>query len=164
MKRLGNTAEPELAARPRQLKVCHVAATSDGAAWMFEQLRELRDRYGFEVVAIVPEDHGSLVDKFRSTNIRYHVVNMAMPATSVRAFRKLFRAIAELVRFFRSERFDVVQTHIFSTTLATRPAAWIADVPVRTHMIASPFPLQALASRRIEQLTSWMETALISSC
>jgi glycosyltransferase involved in cell wall biosynthesis len=156
---------PSLASGPQaRLKVCHVSATSEGATWMFEQLRELRDRHNCEVVAVVPDDHGSLVEKLRSANIRYQVIKIAFNLGPVGELRKMIAAILELARFFRRERFDVVQTHIFLTLLTARPAAWLADVPVRTAMIASPFPLQAPSSRAIERLTYWMDTALIPSC
>jgi glycosyltransferase involved in cell wall biosynthesis len=45
-----------------------------------------------------------------------------------------------------------------------RPAAWLADVPVRLSMIAGPFHLQARTSRWIERMTYWMDTKLITSC
>jgi hypothetical protein len=37
----------------KRKKVCHLVCSSEGATWMFEQLRELRDVYGYEVVAVV---------------------------------------------------------------------------------------------------------------
>jgi glycosyltransferase involved in cell wall biosynthesis len=46
----------------------------------------------------------------------------------------------------------------------SRPAAWLADVPVRTAMIAGPFHLEAYTSRWIERSTFWMETMLIPTC
>jgi glycosyltransferase involved in cell wall biosynthesis len=73
-------------------------------------------------------------------------------------------AVLKLARFFRRERFDVVQHHIFISMRIARPAAWLADVPVRLSMIAGPFHLQARTSRWIERLTYWMDTKLIPSC
>jgi len=73
-------------------------------------------------------------------------------------------AVFRLARFFRRERFDVVQHHIFISMRIARPAAWLADVPIRLSMIAGPFHLQAVTSRWIEKLTYWMDTKLIPSC
>jgi glycosyltransferase involved in cell wall biosynthesis len=64
----------------------------------------------------------------------------------------------------RRRRFDVVQSHIMSSTFYARPAAWLADVPVRLEMSTSPFYLEAPAIRRLERWTAWMETGLIPSC
>jgi hypothetical protein len=36
-----------------------VAATTEGAVWVLEQLREMRDRYGYEVAAILSGDRGA---------------------------------------------------------------------------------------------------------
>jgi glycosyltransferase involved in cell wall biosynthesis len=141
------------AARP--LKVCHLVATTLGATWMFEQLRELRDRHGYDVSAIVNAEKGPLVDLLRSAGIPFHVCDFGLEGR-FRAW-SLLRATAGLVRTFRAQRFDVVQTHVFLTLLAARPAAWIAGVPVRLAMIAGPFHLEAKASRLVEGLTQWME-------
>jgi glycosyltransferase involved in cell wall biosynthesis len=131
---------------------------------MFEQLRELRDVYGFEVVAVVSAAQGKLIDKLQSENIRYHVAHFATGAASPRAILRLPFSVLKLARFFRRERFDIVQSHVFATTITARPAAWIADVPVRLAMIASPFHLQARLCLHIERATYWMETMLIPSC
>ena len=146
--------------RPR--RVCHLAATTVGATWMFEQLRDLRDRHGYDVSAVVNGTEGQVVDLLRSANIHFHVCDLGVEGK--RRALSLLRATFELVRLFRTERFDVVQTHIFSSILAARPAAWIAGVPVRLSMIAGPFHLEASSSRLVERLTRWMETALIPSC
>jgi glycosyltransferase involved in cell wall biosynthesis len=147
-----------------KIKVCHVAATAEGATWMFEQLRELRDRFGCEVCAVVSADRGALIDKLRSENIRYHVAKFAAGPASLRDLLQMPLAALALARFFRRERFDVVQSHIFITMRTVRPAAWLADVPVRISMIAGPYHLEAPTSSWIERATAWMETILIPSC
>src|ERR1044072_9665758 len=139
---------PSLASGPQaRLKVCHVSATSEGATWMFEQLRELRDRHNCEVVAVVPDDHGSLVEKLRSANIRYQVIKIAFSLGPVGELRKMIAAILELARFFRRERFDVVQTHIFLTLLTARPAAWLLGVTVATAIVDTALHPQNTLSR-----------------
>jgi glycosyltransferase involved in cell wall biosynthesis len=145
-------------------KICHVAATTEGATWMFEQLRELRDRYGHDVTAVVSGPRGKLIDKLKSENIPYHVVNFAASAGPLMDTLMMPLAVLKLALFFRRERFDVVQSHIFISMRIARPAAWLADVPVRISMIAGPFHLEAPATRRIERLTYWMETILLPSC
>ena len=148
----------------RRNKVCQVVCSSEGATWMFEQLRDLRDQYGYEVTAVVSAEQGKLIDKLRSENIPYHVTHFATGGVSLRAILRLPVSVLKLARFFRRERFDIVQSHVFATAITARPAAWLADVPVRLAMIASPFHLQARLSRDLELATCWMETKLIPSC
>jgi glycosyltransferase involved in cell wall biosynthesis len=143
-------------------KVCHVVATTEGAPWMFEQLRELRDQYGFEVTAVVSGDHGKLIDQLDSEGIPHFVANFDF--TTVRGMLRLPGSVFRLAQLFRQQRFDVVQTHIFLSMLVGRLAAWLADVPVRLSMIAGPFHLEAHTSRWIDRSTCWMETMLIPSC
>jgi len=131
---------------------------------MFEQLRELRDQHGFEVAAIVSGYQGKLIDKLRSERIPFHVINFRPGFGSPRALLQLPRTVWKLAQLLRRERFDIVQTHVFATMMIGRPAAWLADVPVRLSMIAGPLQLEAPTSRWIERATAWMETAIIASC
>ncbi|MBP6701967.1 MAG: glycosyltransferase [Vicinamibacteria bacterium] len=152
----------DLSPGARPLRVCHLVATTLGARWMFEQLRELRDRHGYEVEAIVDGNEGPLVDWLNGAGIRFHVGDFGFK-TGLRSW-SLLRAVLSLVRILRAGRYDVVQTHVFVSLLAARPAAWIAGVPVRLAMIAGPFHLEAKASRVVERMTAWMDTTLIPSC
>ena len=131
---------------------------------MVEQLRGLRDRYGYEVAAVVSADKGKLIDRLRAENISFHVAHFATGAASIKTLLRLPFSVLSLARYFRRERFDLVQSHVFATAITARPAAWLADVPVRLAMIASPFHLQAPYSREIERATFWMESKLIPSC
>ena len=148
-------------ARP-PLKVCYIAATTEGATWVFEQLRELRDRHGYEVSAILNGDRGSLVDLLRSAGIPMHVCEFDF--TSSADLLGLPRKVIGLVRLLRREKFDIVQTHLFHSMVIGRIAAWFADVPVRFSMIAGPFHLEAYTPRWIDRVTCWTDTTIIASC
>lgn len=141
-------------------RVCHVAATTEGATWMVEQLRELRDRYGYDVSAVVSGHTGGLIDKLRAGHIPFSVFRFG---GLERPFSFFFRILG-LALLFRRRRFDVVQTHLFESMLVGRMAAWLADAPVRLAMIASPFHLEAEIPRWLDRATCWMDTALIPSC
>jgi glycosyltransferase involved in cell wall biosynthesis len=157
-----NVVESKRTDAPRKTKVCHVVATADGATWMYEQLRELRDRYGFDVTAVVSGDRGGLVDRLRAERIPFYVWDFEF--TGAGQLRHLPRKILGLARLFRRERFDVVQTHLFHSMVIGRLAAWLADVPVRLAMVAGPFHLEAYTPRWIDRSTCWMDTTLIASC
>jgi glycosyltransferase involved in cell wall biosynthesis len=147
--------------RPRP-RVCHVAATTEGATWVFEQLRDLRDRHGYDVCAILNGDKGGLVDKFKAAGIAVHAANFDFTASS--DLLRLPHRVMALYRLMRRERFDVVQTHLFQSMVLGRIAAWFADVPVRLSMIAGPFHLEAYTPRWIDRWTCWLDTAIIASC
>ena len=146
----------------RPLKVCHIAATTEAAVWVFEQLRELRDCHGYEVSAILNGDHGSLVDRLRSAGIPVHSCDFDF--TSNKDLLGLPRKVQSLVRILQHEKFDIIQTHLFHSMVIGRVAAWFADVPVRFSMIAGPFHLEAYTPRWIDKLTSGTDTAIIASC
>jgi glycosyltransferase involved in cell wall biosynthesis len=146
----------------RKLKVCHIVASAEGGRWMVEQLRDLRDVYGCEVLAVVGGETGGLIDSLRANNIPYHVENFNFG--SVRSILNLPFTILRQARLFRRERVDVVQSHLFFSMVITRFAGWLADVPVRLSMYASPFHLQAPLSFWIDRATCWMDSMLIPTC
>ena len=148
--------------RARKLKVCHVAATTEAAVWVFEQLRDLRDQHGYEVAAVLNGDRGSLVDRLRAEGIA--VYSSDFDFTGSADLLGFPRKILKLASIFRAQRFDVVQTHLFHSMVIGRIAAWIADVPSRLSMIAGPFHLETYSARWIDQWTCWMDTGIIPSC
>lgn len=137
-------------------------ASAEGANWMVEQLRELRDRFEFEVAAVVSAAEGTLVDRLRAERIPVHVRTFAFGRRSW--IWSLLPMVFGLAWLFRRERFDVVQTHLFHSMVIGRIAGWIADVPVRTTMVAGPFHLEAPASRWVDRDTCWMDSLLIGTC
>jgi glycosyltransferase involved in cell wall biosynthesis len=143
-------------------RVCHIAATTEGAAWVFEQLRDLRERFGHDVTVILNGSSGTLVDRFNAAGIRVLVSDFQFLGSG--DLLALPRRILKLARLLAQERFDIVQTHLFHSMVIGRIAAWLADVPVRLSMIAGPFHLEAYTPRWIDASTEWMDTALIPSC
>jgi glycosyltransferase involved in cell wall biosynthesis len=145
-----------------RVKVCHVFAGTKGGRWVFDQLLALRDDHGCEVAVVLGGAEGPTVDLFRAAGIPVHVADFALGGWRL-AYRLPFRAL-RLAWWFRQRRFDVVQSHVIQSTLLARPAAWLADVPVRLTMVTGPFFIEAPATRRVEQATAWMETGIIPSC
>ncbi|MBR0829716.1 glycosyltransferase family 4 protein [Bradyrhizobium manausense] len=146
------------------LKVCHLVSSTNGARWAVEQLTWLRDRYGHDVTAVVSGPQGSLIEMLRDAGIRIHVEEGFGVYDSVASVLRLPLTVWRLARWLRRERFDVVQSHLFFAMIATRFAAWFADVPVRLAMYASPFHLEVPRTLWMDRLAWWMDTRLIASC
>src|SRR5258705_7976565 len=64
--------------RDKAPRVCHIVATNEGATWMVEQLRELRDQHGCEVTAVVSGNTGSLIDKLDAERIPHFAFNFSL--------------------------------------------------------------------------------------
>jgi glycosyltransferase involved in cell wall biosynthesis len=154
------TLAPSICASPP--RVCHVVATTEGAVWVYEQLRDLRDRFGYDVSVILNGPSGTLVDRFKDAGIPVLISDFDFIGVS--DLFALPRKIIALARMLRRERFHVVQTHLFHSMVIGRIGAWLADVPVRLSMVAGPFHLEAYTPRWIDRSTQWMDTALIPSC
>jgi glycosyltransferase involved in cell wall biosynthesis len=150
------------AANASPKRVCHIVATTEGAVWVFEQLRDLRDRFGYDVSVILSGPSGTLVDRFKAAGIP--VLTSDFEFLGVSDLLALPRKIIALARTLRHERFEIVHTHLFHSMVIGRLGAWLADVPVRLSMVAGPFHLEAYTPRWIDGSTQWMDTALIPSC
>lgn len=145
-----------------KLKICFILSTTEGGTWAFEQLRELRNHYGYEVSAILSGDTGTLVDRFKTEAIPVYAADFDFMRPS-----DLFRLpgkILKLVKFLRQNRFDITQTHLFPSMVLGRIAGWLADVPVRLSMIAGPFHLEAKTPYWVDKSTAWMDTTIVPSC
>src|SRR3954454_6453510 len=167
LKRLANAVLARIRRRPTSTpasrpRACHVVATTEGATWVGEQLRDLRDGYGYDVAAVVSGPSGGLVDRLRAERIPVHVAEFTL--FGIGDLFILPRNVLRLARLFQRERFDVVQTHLFHSMIIGRVAAWLADVPVRLTLGAAPFSLEAYTPRWIDRATFWMDTLLIGSC
>jgi len=151
---------PPTCASPQ--RICHIVATTEGAVWVYEQLRDLRDRFGYDVSVILNGSSGTLVDRFKAAGVP--VLTSDFDFLGVSDLFALPKKIIALARMLRRERFDVVHTHLFHSMVIGRIGAWLADVPVRLSMVAGPFHLEAYTPRWIDGSTQWMDTALIPSC
>jgi glycosyltransferase involved in cell wall biosynthesis len=151
----------EVQRESRKLKVCHVFAGADGGRWVHDQLDALR-AHGCEPTALLGGDEGSLVDLCREANIPVKAFSFRIYGW--KAVLSFPLRVIRMALWMRKERFDVVQSHIIPSTLFARPAAWLADVPVRLEMSTSPYYMQAPSIRWMEKATAWMETGLIPSC
>lgn len=143
------------------MKICHVFPGAEGGRWVYEQLDALRS-LGADPAAVLGADEGTLVDRCRIADIPVTSLPQSI-AGWPNMVRYPFRVL-RLAWWLRRERIEVVQSHIFFAMLFARPAAWLADVPVRLEMTTSPFYMQAPSLRWIERATAWMETALVPSC
>ena len=144
------------------LKVCHVFAGTEGGRWVFDQLQALRDDHGCDVTVVLGGDEGPAVDLFRSAGIRIKSFGFAF--LGWRAFFTSPWTILRMALWMRRERFDVVQSHVIQSTLFARPAAWLADIPVRLVMVTGPYYMQARSTCWMEASTAWMETGIVPSC
>lgn len=151
-----------VASRERRLKICHIAATTQGATWLFEQLRELRDRYGHDVAVVLNGSEGPLIERFKVARIPVYTADFDF--TSDPQLSNLSNKATLLAALLQQHRFDVIQTHLFHSMVVGRIAAWMANVPVRLSMVAGPFHLNAYTSRWIDRTTCWMDTAILPSC
>ena len=55
---------------PQRLKIIHICAAVEGATWMIEQLRELRERHGHDVYACVIREDCDFADRLRAAGVK----------------------------------------------------------------------------------------------
>jgi glycosyltransferase involved in cell wall biosynthesis len=142
------------------LRVIHIAGTANGAAWMHEQVRELRAR-GHDATGVIASASGTLAPRFDRDGIPYEVLDLNVFGASPVAAAKTVFALARLLRRLRP---DVVQAHLYPSIFVTRLAAWLADVPVRVSMIPGTYYLEAPGLADVDVRSAWLDTKVIASC
>lgn len=158
---VGHPAVHDVSARKMRLRVVHVVGAANGAAWVHEQLRELRAR-GHVVSAVIPNADGTLADRLRADDIPFHLADLDIFGTG--SMIGAARRVLGLARLLRRLRPDVVQYHVFASIITGRLAAWLADVPVRFSMIPGPYYLEAPGLSGVDVLTATFDTRVIASC
>ena len=145
----------------RPLRIIHLTAAINGAPWMIGMASEQR-RLGHDVSVILPSRNGSIVPALEALGIPYHIA----PCDVLGAGTSFRRAgvILTLVRLLRRLRPDVVHSHIISSVVTSRIAAWIADVPIRIGANAGPLTLESELLRPAEIGTARFDTRTIASC
>lgn len=143
----------------RGLRVAHVLGGTEGGSWVFDQLHALREGQGCEVFAVLGGRVGSLPDKCQAAGIPVHVLDFNTNNVLSLPWR-----IWKFALWLQRERIDVVQSHVVNSTMFARPAAWLADVPVRLTMVTGPYYMQSPGFRRAELSTCELETGIIPSC
>ena len=124
-------------------------------------LREQK-RLGHDVAAILPSLDGDIAAELARDGIACHVA--PVDVLSMRGNWRRGRAIFGLMRLLRRLRPDVVHSHILSAVVATRIAAWIADVPQRLSGNVAPLTLESDLLRPLEIGTAFCDTSTIASC
>src|SRR5215471_7094064 len=140
--------------------ILHLAGTPNGAPWMIALAREQK-RLGHHVEAILPSRDGTIALALERDGVRVHTARTDVFDGST---RDRVRTIVQLVRLLRRLRPDVVHSHLISSVITARIAAWIADVPVRFAGNASPLTLESELLRTLEVGTAFCDTRTIASC
>lgn len=143
------------------LRILHVVGTANGAAWVHEQVRDLRGR-GHDTAVLIGGADGTLAPRLTADGIPFEVAELDVFAggTPLAAARH----VLAVARLFRRLRPDVVQYHVFGSIILGRLAAWLADVPVRVSMIPGPYYLEAPGLGQLDVLTAPLDTKVIASC
>ncbi|QYO66336.1 glycosyltransferase [Leptolyngbya sp. 7M] len=105
------------------IRFCHLIDPATENPLLFNSVKfSDRSRFDYVVISLAPE--GDLQEQMRSISVKSLSINCS-------ARRGYPTALMKLVRYFRSERFDVVQVHGFEASFVGLIAAIIARIPVR---------------------------------
>ena len=110
-------------------KVAHVTTVDMSLRYLLlNQMAYLREQ-GYDVTGVSAA--GDSVQAIEAAGVRH----VPVPLTRAYSPTADLRALGELVRVFRRERFDLVHTHTPKAGLLGQWAAKLAGVPVRVHTI-----------------------------
>jgi glycosyltransferase involved in cell wall biosynthesis len=104
------------------VKFCHVLEFSNFNRLLYNSIK-YSDREKFEYTVITFEAEGALHEQLAELGVRAFSVKHTSRRQALKTFWKLYR-------FFRREKIEIVQTHLFDPSLIALAAARLARVPV----------------------------------
>lgn len=124
-------------------KVVHLANVDIGLRIHGRKQMVYLKQLGYEVHAVTPPGRWITADGPTEDGIP---VKLANYTSSARTPIRDARALVELVRYFRAQRFDIVHTHGLKPGLLGRLAARIARVPIVVHTVHGLFFYEGMSA------------------
>ena len=148
------------------MQIIQMASCHENAEW-FAQIAARLQRPGRMVSTIIGLPEAGLAARLRELRVTVVSTRLAYAGESGPARLPLYllRAVASMLRLarsFRRQRVTVVHTHVFSTIIIGRVAAWLARVPCRVSMVPGPLHLEAPGTRWLDRLTAWMDHRVVA--
>ena len=142
------------------MKVLHLLKTSEGAAWAFRQMRELK-KLGVEVEVMVPGP-GSMVQKYREHGVPVGFFDCNIGA--IRSPMGLWQMVTGFRKLVAQCKPDIIHSHFVGTTLLTRLALGMRSRPLRIFQVPGPLHLENALTRRVEIMMARESDVWIASC
>ena len=142
------------------MKVLHLLKTSDGAAWAFRQMRELK-KLGVEIEVILPGP-GPMVQKYSEFGVpvRFFDGNIGV----IRSPAGLWRMVTGFRDLVAQCKPDIIHSHFVGTTLLARLALGKRSRPLRIFQVPGPLHLENALTRRVEIMMAHKSDVWIASC
>jgi len=151
----------------KRVRVAQVAGVWENCDWFVGLCRDLKAR-GYDVIAVIDEQRGDIGARLVAAGIPLYRVALTFATGLDRArlpvyATKMPLAALKLARILRSERIDIVHSHVFASVVVARVAATLARV---RHVAGVPGPrhLEAPLTRVIDRRTWWMDDVTIAGC
>ena len=127
------------------MKVLQIVKTSDGAAWAFEQAKELKER-GIDIVTILPNETGKIVIKYKNNNMKIIIGDFSLPIKKPWLF---FSRKKKLLKILEEEKPDLIHFHFVTNIIFGRLALRNNRIP-RLFQVPGPLHLENKLIRKIE--------------
>jgi glycosyltransferase involved in cell wall biosynthesis len=149
------------------MRIAHIVPVANHTPWFADICAETA-RQGYDVIAIIHDGPGNLAERLTKLGIRHYRVPMhfAEDLDRARALFYLLRlplASLRVARILRSERIDVVHSHIFVANVVARLAKLFARAK-HVAGAASPRHLEAPFTRRLDRAMRPLDDAIAAGC
>jgi glycosyltransferase involved in cell wall biosynthesis len=142
------------------MKVLHVLKTSEGGAWAWRQMRELK-ALGVEVEVILP-DVSKMNQKYHDIGVPVHLLNCDI--ANLRTPRKFLASRRAINGLIKSIKPDIVHSHFVGTTLFLRLAIGRNSGPLRVFQVPGPLHLENRLTRFVEVASAGIPDYWLASC
>ncbi|MGN6358197.1 MAG: glycosyltransferase [Novosphingobium sp.] len=119
---------------------------------------EMLTRGGHEVAIICPSE-GPFAAACRNRGLRVHV--SPFQGAKLRDIPRILRSMADIVRYVRGFRPDVLHCHLIKAIIVGRICGWLGRAPRRYSQLGGPLSLEMARFRWLDLATAFLDTRVI---
>ncbi len=139
------------------MKVLFVYGHDWGGTFVLTQAEALQ--HAGAQVAIICTGEGPFAAACRERGLQVHI--SPFQGSSMRDVPRILRSMADIVRYIRGFRPDVLHYHLIKAIIVGRICGWLTRVPLRFSQLGGPLTLEVAPFRWLDLATAMFDTRIL---
>ncbi|CAK7035782.1 MAG: D-inositol-3-phosphate glycosyltransferase [Eubacterium sp.] len=142
------------------MRILQVIKTNNGANWAFEQAKFLFEKYGIEIITVLPDEKEGMAQKYKEAKMPVVKGDFSLPIKQPWLLRKRIKNIKKLVDLYQP---DIIHTHFVTNILMLRIALRSRNIP-RIFQVPGPLHLENFFFKKVDVCLSNKNDFWIGTC
>ncbi len=142
------------------MRILQVIKTNNGANWAFEQAKFLFEKYGIEIITVLPDEKEGMAQKYKEAKMPVVKGDFSLPTKQPWLLRKRIENIKKIVDLYQP---DIIHTHFVTNILMLRIALRSRNIP-RIFQVPGPLHLENFFFKKVDVCLSNKNDFWIGTC